>query len=145
MDEDFFGKIDNYIINNKYIAPNIKGYVNLYNINNFENHIKEIFDKITDELDENSLFTLEYLKEHNIIYINCKIVHIIDFGIIEISFNYEYNEYVISLILYSIQKRKVKKIDIKISSLNEDVFKIIKSLNTISEYILYDYLYVKLS
>lgn len=138
MDDSFFHEVDN-------IQPNIIDYINLYNNNFFKYYVKQIFNKIQDKLDENTLFKLQYLVEYNLIYINCKFEHIIDFGIIEISFNYEFNEYVLSLILYSIQKRKIKKIDIKISTIIDDANKIIKALDTISEYILYDYLYVKLS
>ena len=141
--EKFFEEVDNSIVNN--IEPNIIDYINLYNHNFFQYYVKQIFNKIQDKLDENILFKLQYLVEYNIIYINCKFEHIIDFGIIEISFNYEFNEYVLSLILYSIPKKKIKKIDIKISTVIDDAYKIIKALDTISEYILYDYLYVKLS
>lgn len=140
--EKFFEEVDKNVVN---IEPNIIDYINLYNHKFFQYYVKQIFNKIQDKLDENILFKLQYLVEYNIIYINCKFEHIIDFGIIEISFNYEFNEYVLSLILYSIPKKKIKKIDIKISTVIDDAYKIIKALDTISEYILYDYLYVKLS
>jgi len=115
---------------------------------NFKYYLEPIFNIIKNNIDENSLFfNFQYLEQdnHNIIYFNCKIKHIIDFGIVTISFNYEFNEYVLSLILYNIENKKTKNIDMKILSVDSDSKKIIKALCTISEYILYDYLYVRLS
>jgi len=114
---------------------------NIINTNFLENYIKELYENIKSKMD-NSTF-IEY--KDNMIYINFKINHIIDFAILTITFNYVINEYVLSLILYNIENKKIKKIDKKIIDSKNDSIRILNNISTISDYILVDFLLIHFS
>jgi hypothetical protein len=115
---------------------------NIINTNFLENYIKELYENIKNEI--SSIISIELLND-NMIYINFKINHIIDFAILTITFNYVINEYVLSLILYHISTRKMKKIDKKITDSKNDSIRILNNISTISDYILVDFLFIHFS
>jgi len=104
----------------------------------YNDYLNEIYENIKNKLDGQVSFKLL----NNIIYIQFSLDHIINFAILTITFNYVINEYVLSLILYNIQNKKIKKIDKTIIDSNTDSNRILKNISTISDYILVDFLLI---
>jgi hypothetical protein len=108
-------------------------------IDKYNNYLNEIYENIKNKLDDQVSFKL---LNNNMIYIRFKMDHIINFAILTITFNYIINEYVLSLILYNTQSKKMKKIDKRIINSNIDSIRILKNISTISDYILVDFLLI---
>ena len=108
-------------------------------IDKYNDYLNEIYENIKNKLDGEVVFKL---LNNNIIYISFKINHIVNFAILTITFNYIINDYVLSLILYNIEDKKIKKIDKRIINSNIDSVRILKNISTISDYILVDFLFI---
>ena len=108
-------------------------------IDKYNDYLNEIYENIKNKLDDQVSFKL---LNNNMIYIRFKMDHIINFAILTITFNYIINEYVLSLILYNTQSKKMKKIDKRIINSNIDSIRILKNISTISDYILVDFLLI---
>jgi hypothetical protein len=108
-------------------------------IDKYNDYLNEIYENIKNKLDGEVVFKL---LNNNMIYISFKINHIVNFAILTITFNYIINDYVLSLILYNIEDKKIKKIDKRIINSNIDSVRILKNISTISDYILVDFLFI---
>jgi hypothetical protein len=108
-------------------------------IDKYNDYLNEIYENIKNKLDGEVSFKL---LNNNMIYISFKIDHIVNFAILTITFNYIIKDYVLSLILYNIENKKIKKIDKRIISSNIDSIRILNNISTISDYILVDFLLI---